>query len=153
MTKNSSTFVKLLNCFSKTDCLIDIQQMMCVLVEPRDAFGCEAPSESKYEVVVGKLSFNLAVGNDDASFKGIDVGDFSFDEVDSSIQHCLSQVEGDVGWLNFPESESYKCWIENKLAAPRHERNLMLVAELLGETLCGNDTAEPATQYQDPRHR
>jgi len=32
------------------------------------------------------------------------------------------------------------------------ERDLMLITELLGETLSGYDTTEPATQYQNLRH-
>jgi hypothetical protein len=56
------------------------------------------------------------------------------------------QVEGDIGGLRFPESESHKCRVENKLPAARHERDLMFVAELFGETLCGNNTAEPTAK-------
>ena len=64
-----------------------------MFVESRDALCCQTSSQSKHEIIEGKLSFDLAVGNRDGSFKRIDMGDFSFNEVDFSIQHGLSQVE------------------------------------------------------------
>src|SRR5215216_1618818 len=89
LTENSSSFVELLNCLTKTDCLIDIQQVVSMLIESGDAFGGEPSSECKYEIVERKLSLDLAVRDCDVSFERINVSNFGFNEVDSSIQQCL----------------------------------------------------------------
>ena len=153
LTKHSSAFVKCVNGFAKLDRLVDVQQVVRMFVKTGDSFSCQTTAKCEYEVVVGKLAFNLAVSDGYDSIERIDVRDFRFNEVNFSIQQRLPQVERNIVTPAFTKSESHECGIENKLPAPRDERNLMLVAKLLGESLCGNDATEPATQYQNLHHR
>src|SRR6185369_15083334 len=125
---------------------------MSVLVEAGYAFRGQAASERKYEIVVRKLSFDLAMRDRDVSFEWIDAGNFGFDEVDTAIQQCLSQVERNVGHFRLSESEPHQCRIENKLPAPRNECDLMFIAELFSETLRGYHACEPTTQNQNLCH-
>src|SRR6476620_156409 len=99
--------------------------MMSMFVKTGDEFGRQTPAEGKHKIVVRKLSFDLAMRDSEGSFVRIDVGNFGFDEVESSIQHRVSQVEGDIHESAFIESESHEGGIEHKLPAARDERDLM----------------------------
>src|SRR4051812_13160476 len=127
--------------------------MMGMFVETGDEFSRQTPAEGKHEIVVRKLSFDLATRDSDGSFVRIDVGNFGFNEVDSSIQHRVPKVEGNILGAAFIESESHEGGIKNKLPAARDERDLMFCTELLGQTLRGHDTTETATQDQNLRHQ
>jgi len=37
----------------------------------------------------------------------IDVGDFGLDELDSTIQHRLAQIEGNIIWLTLAKREPH----------------------------------------------
>src|SRR5688572_1812005 len=127
--------------------------MVSMFVETLDSLGRQPASKREYEVVEGELSLNVTMGNVHFSFERIDVGDFGFDEVHSPIQHRVAQVEGDVLFFALAKSQSDQGRIKNKIAAARHERNLMLVAQLLRKALSGNHAAKSATQDQYFRHR
>src|ERR1051325_10261352 len=126
--------------------------MVSVFVEAGDSFGGEPAAKSENEVVVSKSSFNLTVRDGHDPLKRIDARDFCFNEVNFSIQQRLAQVKRNVVALAFTKSEADECGIKNKLAAARHERELMLVAELFSETFGSYHASEATTQNQNPRH-
>src|ERR1700741_278178 len=122
-----------------------------MFIEAGDLLGCQSPAKSEDEVVVRQLSFNLTMRNRHFSLKRIDMSNFSFDEVHSSIEQGVPQVESNVLRFSLAESESYQCRVKNKLAVARHERDLVFVTELFGQTLCGYHAAKSASQDQNVR--
>src|SRR6185503_7466644 len=96
------------------------------------------------EIVVRKLSFNFTMRDADLSSKRLDVRNFCFDEVDSSVQHRAPQVARNVILLAHAKTPSHQRRIKHKLPAARHQRDLVCVADLSRETLGGCHAAGPA---------
>src|ERR1051325_1457398 len=120
--------------------------MVSMFVEARDSFGSQPSAKGEYQVVVAELSLDLTVRNGYDLFKRIDAGNFCFNEINFSIQQRLPQIKRNIVPLTFTKSEPDECGIENKLAAARHECDLMLVTELFGQTLRGYHACESTTQ-------
>src|ERR1043166_1887309 len=87
------TLMKVRNSLTKFNCFIDIEQMMSVLEKANDLFCGESPAQSKYQIVVRKLSLNFTVSDSHFFLKRINVCNFGFDEVHSPVQHGMSQVK------------------------------------------------------------
>src|SRR5215213_10173609 len=85
LPEDSSSFVKLFDGFAKFERLVDIQQVVSMFIEASDSFGCQPPAQSEDEIVIRELSFNFTMRDRHFSFERIDVGNFGFDEVHSSI--------------------------------------------------------------------
>ena len=93
MTENGSAALKFFDSFAKLDRLVDIQQMVRMFKEAANLFRGETATKSEDEIVVGELSFNLTLRDAHFPFEWIDVNDFRFDEIHSSIQQRVAQVE------------------------------------------------------------
>src|SRR5215467_6111044 len=125
---------------------------MSVFVEACDAFRRETAAKREDEEVIRQVAFELAVSDRDFLFVRIDARDFGFDEVYASIQHRVTEVEGDVFLLTLAECEAHQRGIENKITTARDQGDLVLVAELLGKTFGGHDAAESTAKNQNLRH-
>src|SRR4026207_49843 len=117
--------MEVLDGFAKLHCLIDIQQMVSMFIETSNSLRCQPPSEGEYQIVVRQRSLYLTMRDGHFSFERIDVGNFGFNEVHSSIQHPLPQVERNIVSVALAKSQAYQRWIKNKVTTSRDKRNLM----------------------------
>ena len=82
-----------------------------------DLFSCEPSAESDDEIVVREFSFNLTIRDDHFSFERIDLSNFSLDEVHSSAQHSVAEIQGDVLLLALTERQPHERGIKQIAAA------------------------------------
>src|SRR6201988_3421786 len=153
MTNDGATVVEIRDRFAELDCFINVQQMMGVFVKTNHAFGCESSSQRKNQIVVRKNALDITMRNRYRSFVRIDARNFRLDEVDAPVKHGMPQIEGNVLGPALIKCEPHQSRIKHKTTASRNERNLVILAQLLGKTFSGRNATKPATKDQDLRHR
>src|ERR1041385_1087681 len=125
--------------------------MVCMLIEASNLFGCQPAAKGEDEVVERQLSFNFTMRNRHFSLEWIDMSNFGFDEVHSSIDQGVTKVERNVFRVAPAESQSHQCRVKNKLSAAGNQGDLVFVTKLFARTLGGSHAAKSTTKNQNLR--
>jgi hypothetical protein len=120
--------------------------MMSMLEEAGDSLGRQSPSQRDNKKVVWHFSNHIAMREYHVLFARINASDFAFNKPHTPLEHRLAQIKTDVIRSALPEGQPDQGWIEDKLAAARHERDLVFGAEFLRERLGRDYAAEPAAE-------
>ena len=71
----------------------DVEQMICMFKETRNALGGQPPSQREDQKVVRQLTFDLAMREFDPPLLRVDVSDLRLYEAHAAIEHRLAHIE------------------------------------------------------------